>query len=898
MKTITTLAVFVGIATFAVADGQLLESFEAETSSAVSASGCAATRIQEHATDGEWALQVVFAGRVDDTWPGLNLNLGRTNFTRQDILVADVFNLGPEPAPLSCRIDSSDGRSTFTGQTLPPGVSTKYELWFGAIADVVDIGNIKAVYPYVSRPRSDYTLVFDAFRIETTTTRFKRLAYREIAPLPSPSEAENQLGCLVFQRTPLAHVFANSVPWPGERPVKLRAFASQGETETLTLSLRTLQPIQSAALKVTPFMSPSATLPETAVEPGCVRFLDKKTTYSGKDYVVGVPTYVEPGSVFENLPAETTRTFWLRLRIPKDTPADIYRAEAVLRTKNGDKEHECRFPLVIRVLPLELPPVTTHFIGEYYRLTGKMSPEETRAAIDRDLADMRDHGMTSVGLCFGIDETKVTLNGTEVTGLGFDGTTPFEHLIEAYLRNGFTMPIILLADSGQHVAQKAGAYPSPEYDAAYKSFWTAVQKTCYERNWPEIIVQPVDEPSWQGQPEKDLNVHLLKLLKEIPGLRTEQDGPPDAYFRDVAGPFADVWNYNGSLAAFPRDTNPPAQRVFTIYNNDVESYRPEVERYVSGFFQKAAAIDGVFNWEYRGGSGSLYDDLDGSSGDFVCVYPPSADSQGGPSVAWEVAREGADDLRYVNLLEQWIAKARSTPGAETAADSAAKMLEQLLTSIKAKPGVRGTEQWSIRWTREEAEALGSVPDSDAKGFVGGFLKLPNAWSFNDYARARWAIAAEMLTLMKSCGETPAASEVFTSKGTPTVTVLGCIPWIGAKQDSGGTAADTSSNLDIVAGDQLAFQDDIINLDLAWANRPAGTGQKLRIRILKEDNTVAETAVPVPDAFKWRLCLQTEALPAGNLAIETQILAEEGTPVSNTFTCTLSVVAGLPWPATS
>lgn len=56
---------------------------------------------------------------------------------------------------------------------------------------------------------------------------------------------------------------------------------------------------------------------------------------------------------------------------------------------------------------------------------------------------------------------------------------------------------------------------------------------------------------------------------------------------------------------------------------------------MTGIFQLTAGINGAYNWEYRGGRNDLYNDFDGSSGDWMHNYLPQGDSLGGPSLGWE-----------------------------------------------------------------------------------------------------------------------------------------------------------------------------------------------------------------------------------------------------------------------
>ncbi len=775
---------------------QMIESFESDAYPRVSPSGCKIERVRQHATDGEWALKVLFPGSTKDTWPGLSVCPAKGDLDHKRILVFDVYSPHDKPVSLSYRIDSADGRKTFGGQTLSPKSATRVEIWLSHLAGKVDVANIVRVFPYLRMPREDRCLYFDHLRLETWTKRFKRIAYLELASPPRPTHAEEALGGLVFRRGELGHVFPGSVPWPGERTERIALFAARGEVEPVALSIRTLRALDDLAVSVSKLTSKHASLPDAAVELGCVRHLDKKVTYSSSEYIASLPTYVEPGSSFGSLPANTARTFWIRLRVPADATPGLYTGQILLTSRSAGGTGRMTLPLSLQVLPFSLPTPKRHFIGEYYRPRPQPSDEAWKHAVTADLKDMRDHGMTTVGLCFGLDTKRVKFEDGQFD-LGLDGTTRFEHFMDTYVALGFPMPIVILSDSGQGAASKVGPYASPAYDQAYQTFWKTVQQTCKARGWPELIVQPVDEPGWRDQDAKDRNVRLLKILKQIPGMRTEQDGPGDGYFHNAAGPFADLWNYNGGIEPFDRIRRVRKQHLVAFYNNDVESYRPEVDRYVAGFFQKAADVDGVFNWEYRGGRGSLYDDMDNKTGDWVHHYPPSDTSKGGPSVAWEGAREGVDDLSYLLLLDTWLTKARGRASAASAVAKAQGILTDLIASLRASPRVRGRAQWSANWSRQRASqfavhASAVTADADAAQFIAGVLKQPNGWSLRDYQRARWAVALSVLELMKACGQNVAVPAP-TISGKASVTLAGYTPYPARR-----VAAKGSSSADPVA----------------------------------------------------------------------------------------------------
>jgi hypothetical protein len=256
----------------------------------------------------------------------------------------------------------------------------------------------------------------------------------------------------------------------------------------------------------------------------------------------------------------------------------------------------------------------------------------------------------------------------------------------------------------------------------------------------------VDEPAWRGREAMDQNVRCLKILKGVPRQRTEQDGPGDDYFHHEAGPWADFWNYNGAYA--PPEIIAEAKAAghsILIYNNDVEGYRPEVDRYAAGFHLALAGSHGVFNWEYRGGSGDLYDDLDGPSGDWVMHHLPNDRYRGGPATGWEGFREGIDDQRYLTLLQSVIVQAHASGNrhAIRRASRAQKLLGRLLDSLHYSPRLRGAAQFE----RTSVSADGTTQ-------FRGKLKVPNGWDYAMYDRARWQIAQCIVAILRALGDLP------------------------------------------------------------------------------------------------------------------------------------------------
>ncbi len=722
---------------------QKISSFETPAEVAVLApSGLQAIPSKEHATDGQFSLQVSVKGSKTDSWPGLTYQPANPDLSGVAALAFDAFNPQDFPVALSFRIDDAAGKNHFAGVTLKPGENT-IELWLTSLRFELDMKHIVRIYPYFRMPRQDMVVFLDNLRFEALSARFKAMVFEETRPEPSYSEADSTRGYVVFARHWLSAVFPSSRPLPQELSPTLSVFGCPGQTVPVTFCVRALQDLGQTSVTPGDLVCGKAKLPADALRVYPVSYRDKRLVYASDYYIKDMPTILERREHVE-IPRGRTQLFWVNAVIPADQPPGLYTGKLTTRPTQGEP---VEVPLQVRVLPYRLTEPRHMLFGEYYQKPKfAKTPEEALAAVERDLKDQREHGMTSLGLCYGPEGDEFAVEGTTVT-LNLKPEGLYAKTMDTYKALGFPMPIVQLNDTGQTAA---GKYPfgTPEYIATYKSFWIAMAKLHRERGWPEVFVQPVDEPGWQGPDERARNVACLKWLKEIPGQRTEQDGPVDAYFLSEAGPFADIWNGNGTVPQ--PDVMKKAQadgKIITSYNNDVESYRPEMGRYCNGFYQLRAGARGTFNWAYISFAGNPYDDQDAQTGSWMHFYPPLPEigEVGGPSTGWEGARAGVDDFKVAHTLLRAISRGEESRrlAARRAAKAGRQALSDVLASLQYDPRTRGTARF--------AEEL---PGSDGTKILHGDLKLPNGWDLEMYDKARWRLAVATMDLMAALHEIP------------------------------------------------------------------------------------------------------------------------------------------------
>ncbi|MCK5805487.1 MAG: hypothetical protein KAI66_21830, partial [Lentisphaeria bacterium] len=724
-------------------DAGRIASFESDEDNPFVASNCTVERTNAVKTHGEFGLRVQVPGNDKDTWPGLSWHPKNGDWSKHESLLMDVFVEGDAEMRLSCRIDTEDRANVFNSWPLKPGWNTDVMVNLKGQSKALNLNAVLHFYPYASIPRKTMAFVLDNLRfakIPDPKTKLQRLAYVERnAGLP-PNDEEKERGCQLFSRSYLHHVFPNSVP--DNRLEKLALFVAQGEREPLTFSLHGLRDLRKVTINVAPASGPNgATLPPETWEIGRAECRDRRTFYSSTAYVADMPTYIEPLAEPLSVSSGTTQRFWLTLNTPPDARPGLYSGQISITIDGATTD----LPLSVRVLPFSLPEAQGKFFGPYYRVWQNVP--DKRQAIAADLADMRRQGMTSVGLCMGVGKSSYVVENGEVT-FHFKDDTWFEWFMDAYRDLHFPSDLVLLSDSGREAARQVGKPGEAAYDQVYIRFHKALIAEAKQRGWPRMYVQPYDEPGYHDEAERLSNIAHLKLLKKA-GIPTEQDGPPDSYFVGRAGPDSDMWTCNGRIVV--PDVLEKARKAgkkVLVYNCDVEHYRPETGRWNYGLFCWRHRLDGSYNWEYRGGYGSLDSDFDGKYGVWVAHYLPGENTRGGPATGWEGFREGLDDYRYLMLLEELISRGGKTGGeAAKLAVEAEAFLAYLREHLDDAAGLRGRSTWAAKLSREEALKAGlSLRDKQARTVVVGPLRQPNGLDFSEYDAIRWMVARRALRL--------------------------------------------------------------------------------------------------------------------------------------------------------
>jgi len=568
--------------------------------------------------------------------------------------------------------------------------------------------------------------------------------YADDRAMPELTEAQRRRGYVCYARNYLRLVFPTSVPDREELEKPLFCFAAPGEREPVTFAIRALRNLKAGRVECGPLAaSGGAAIASEQISVCPVRYgLKQGQSRWGVFHsdLMTVPLYLSSRARVD-VAADTSQQYWLTVHVPAATLAGRYRGTV---TVTADDAPPTQLPLEVEVLAIRLREPHNVYFGMYHRPVGD---DDFRAAAWRD---MREHGMTSVGLCCNLGAT-LGLDGDHVR-VTLEGAGELERSVNEYLTAGFTMPIAWLmgADVLRWCKQQAGG-DEAKFASYYRQVIEAIAAQGKQSDWPELIFQPLDEP-FEHAANLDDTEKCLRILKSLPGVRTEEDGPngnPEALARlydlcDVLvyhdGPTLRRGTYDAEGWGALLDRVHRDGKEVWFYNLDLTGWHPEVLRFGYGFGLYQAGGTGMLEWSYQTAFRPDKPTLVYEKPDtFIYQYPEVGEETGGPTLAWEATREGVDDYRYLLTLKELVADltARGDKSAVRAKALWTEVEQQLnRLDFNGSRGSAAQGDWTGRKDRS--------PDADK--LVSGDHKMANGLRFEDYGALRRKIADALVEL--------------------------------------------------------------------------------------------------------------------------------------------------------
>ncbi len=474
-------------------------------------------------------------------------------------------------------------------------------------------------------------------------------AFGDEAVAPEWTAAEREKGYVVFQHPTLSLLWNGHVPSREAVVSKVGCDVAPGECESIYLGVHHVG---------------TKRLIDTWLEPTID--LDVKVFVRH----MRLPDRLVYGNVIGLLTSGQTGGFWLTICTDADTPVGVHTGNIVLIDRGpafaGSWDHKpTELELEVRVRPFELPQPRACFgayftqsddpyIGYRKRFVGDAA---WRTAI---YADMAEHGLTSVDFSREKDEIEEQSEGGPVHSA--------RHLakeIAAAVEKGLVDRFIPVSVHTTPPAEAAS-------QAAFHHYFEAERE---QHGWPQLLYYILDEPRYPDHRKVRVR-QRMEPYRRTP-LRTITSLNMTAAYG--YGDLFDVWMiFDGDITPELRAEAERLGAAVWTYSHTIDKYEPIKNRFFAGLYTWAHEAGGNWIWAYYRNKG--FNSM---------VWCHNAGNDMYPMVGYETRRDGIDDYRYLQLLEDTIAAKGENPAAVEAAawldELRAKLMDRCQAAIIMKP---------------------------------------------------------------------------------------------------------------------------------------------------------------------------------------------------------------------
>ncbi len=420
-------------------------------------------------------------------------------------------------------------------------------------------------------------------------------------------------GYVVFNYSTLKNLPPSHVPAPGDVVKKLSCALARNEYESIQFGVHAISDgVKDVRIEVESDLEVTV---YHRIDPGVNQKL-AETDMPWLSTILG-EVYLQRGDVVADLPRGTSVNFWLTFLADRETSEGPHAGK--IRIKPAVKPVTV-VDLNVQVRPFLLQTPRAAF-GMFYR--GGSLP---------DYRDMTVHGQNSVTFYGAGDFSESPPKSSRLPkSLGLAKEAGLIHPdVPCLILQGNIANI----EEGQRRAAVA---------------WLEAQRL--EQGWPEIIVYGWDEPPY---PAPGLRETYLPMRDVSMRLGTGMSGTATYAHGDVH----DVWIvHDGHITPEMRaEAERRGAQVWTYsYRILREGYKPVRQRYYAGLYTWAHRLGGNVVWAYT----------DGTRHGHAWWLPGSDEPM--PLTGWEARREGVDDYRYLQMVEDCAAANEGDPLAVEAA---------------------------------------------------------------------------------------------------------------------------------------------------------------------------------------------------------------------------------------
>jgi len=296
----------------------------------------------------------------------------------------------------------------------------------------------------------------------------------------SSNSMEVKPKCVVFIKNYLERCYPTAKPKKEDIKNEVRIFASPGEYEPFTFSIRAFEDMEKVKIEINDLRCKNNVIPNNNIDIQVVetfnRWVDPIRYIRTECFLVKRETI--------DIPKDTTQRFWVTVHIPEDTKSGNYYSKIMIKVKEKTIK---TLNLIVEVLPIKLLPPEGMAYFMYYDTARLPKFAQNQEYQKKCFIDMREHGLTTTTLyLYPLVKGKFTLTERNNGHLGF---IPTLRTLEETKLVPEGIPVIWLG------AECYGI-----------SIWNAVLREAKKRNWPELLFYVVDEP---GSEDRDKRVKAV-----------------------------------------------------------------------------------------------------------------------------------------------------------------------------------------------------------------------------------------------------------------------------------------------------------------------------------------------------------------------------------------------------
>lgn len=485
---------------------------------------------------------------------------------------------------------------------------------------------------------------------------------------PAWAADQQRSGYVVYSHLPHMRKIANgdfigAVPSGTAIAEKVSYDLARGEYESRQITVTALEDLKYIHLDVETDLDVRVYRP--VGHPVRSRFLEYSPNKGDGDSIAAWihDAFLDTSNVIDLLDKESSAYFVITIHAARDAAPGIHRGWIRLKA-HGKPVTELE--LVVRVRDFELQRARIAYFPFFYVQWGggRALPKfaQTDQWIEALYRDMAEHSHTSVSF-YGPQ--------IDLKQLPPPKNWYMDVLLPAAKRAGLItadVPVIsfvtnlgpLSGDGATSVEQKNEAMD-----------WLNAESR--KHGWPELISYSYDEPGYPSRYSPAIEEYLGSYRK----VNVRQCAAMDARAAYGLGELYDAWIvYAGHITHEMIDEARRHGAEVWTYSCHLHPCEPVKERYYAGLYMWAYQLKGHTTWHHY------------AQGHFKNIWMrPGDDHAIMPTVGWEARRDGIDDYRYLQMLEDAIAFHGNHPLAAEATQWLERLRSRMTTNPhKAEPG--------------------------------------------------------------------------------------------------------------------------------------------------------------------------------------------------------------------